>query len=116
MSEFKVGDMVKIIKLFEYDPFEVGDIGYVERIIGIDGVSVKFATRSYPMFNGQLELIQKKTFTISEAIKLAIEGHKLTNDLISDHKTKYIFFDGKDFMFQGDELEKAWGIFGIENG
>ena len=69
MNEFKVGDKVKIIKLFVYDPFEVGDIGEVERIIDRDGVSVKFATGSYPMLNGQLELIKKnpmKKFVVTD--------------------------------------------------
>ena len=116
MSEFKVGDKVKIIKKDQSDPFDIGDIGTV-----IETCSSNFKIKNkkhdgYWMNKKELELVSKETFTISEALKLAIDGHKLTNDLISDPKTKYIFFDGKDFMFQGDELEKAWGILGIKHG
>ena len=116
MSEFKVGDKVKIVEKDPNDPFDIGDIGTV---IETCWSHFKIKNKKHDgdwMSKKELELVSKETFTISEALKLAIDGHKLTNDKISDPKTKYIFFDGEDFMFQGDELEKAWGILGIEHG
>ena len=111
-----VGDKVKIIKKDQSDPFDIGDIGTV-----IETCSSHFKIKNkkhdgYWMNKRELELVSKETFTISEALKLAIDGHKLTNDKIGDFKTKYIFFNGTNFMYQGDKLEKAWAVLLIKDG
>lgn len=116
MSKFKVGDSVRVIDLEPSDPFEIGDV--VKVVNGSDGLySVKKEGQdSWWMIEEELELVRRETFTISEALKLAIDGHKLTNDKIGDFKTKYIFFDGTNFMYQGDKLEKAWAVLLIKDG
>ena len=116
MSEFKVGDKVKVIMLHGGDPFKVGDVGKITEILSSVGVTFKCGEESYPMYNSQLELVSKETFTISEALKLAIDGHKLTNNAFSDPKRDYLFFDGNDFMFKYSLLEKAVGILTIKDG
>ena len=116
MSEFKVGDMVRVIGTDSSDPFEIGDIVKVVKK-GHEMYSVKKEDQDdWWMLEGELELIRKETFTISEALKLAIDGHKLTNDKIGNFKTKYIFFDGINFMYQGDKLEKALAVILIKDG
>ena len=101
MSEFKVGDLVRVIGTDSSAPFEIGDIvKVVQKSHGMYSVK-KEDQDDWWMLEGELELIRKETFTISEALKLAIDGHKLTNYKIGDFKTKYIFFNGTNFMYLG---------------
>jgi len=104
-KEFKVGDEVKVVALNDHGyPAPKRTIGMLGKIVGhgyVKGFEVYLEDEGEPWFydSDELELVEPKelVLTKSEALKAAIDGAEVTNELCINECAR-ISWNGKVFM------------------